>query len=1141
MDIKLVITAGSGCGDSITKTVLVWPKPLSWFSIDSFACAADSVAPVNMSFSGTGASYEWSVSSSAVSISSANAITPYFRFPDNQSGTDSTYTIQLIITTDDGCRDTSSESITVRSRPVAGFSLPATSCAPLSISPTDTSTGNSLAYSWSVSPLTGVTLTGSGTSNPQFSFVSPTSDTVNYTITLNITDVNGCTDSAQRTFTVYPKPTASFTSSIQDSCGPVTVSFNNTSSPNITGQNTGNLSYRWDFGNNDTSSNIHTNRTYTNTGIIDSTYYITLIATNSLGCSDTITDSIVIHPDPLAVMNFSSFTDCAPYLIDTSVVSASLFPNTNSSYTWNVYDTQGNLLNQYNGPDAINHTLNNGGDSVYIQLITQSLYGCANDSSTRQLFYTIVNPTANFTALPDTGCSPLNLSLQNNSSSGVSSEWFLNGTSFSTQASPQLTLTNLSQTSDSVVSIKLIITAGSGCLDSITKDVVIQPQPIAQFSINPTACALDSLPTSNSSISSGGLSYQWSASSPLVQIINPTDSQPTIVFPDNQSGTDSTYTIQLVVSSSAGCTDTSTQNVIVYSRPLAGFTLPAAACAPISITPTNTTTGNFLNYQWSVSPTTGVTLTNATNTNPQLDFTVPAADSAVYSITLTVTNINGCIDSISQDYSVYPLPSASFAPSNTDSCGPLTVNFNNTSASNINGQGLGTMSFIWDLGNGTNSTATHPSATYINNGVNDSVYIVQLIASNSLGCSDTITDTITVRPNPLAQIDSLVTLSCAPFLIDSTIAKAIVYPNANSTYLWQVIDPLSGAIIQTFNGANGLNYNMIRDDDSLWVNLITSGTYGCINDTARITFHTYADSRPGFIVSDSTGCHPHTITITDTSASSASHQWFINGALSSTLASPTFTLTNTSLTMDSVYEIKLVSTVGNTGCDDSVSKFVTVYALPDPSFVATEVCLSNNTSFTGSFNTIDNIIQFHWDFGDGQTDTLQNTTHLYASSGTYYVQFTVTDSRGCSQTFGDSVIVRPNPVADFVANGSCGPDTLCPGQSFNLNDLSGIATLGGSLTNWSWDILDDGSIEYTTQNPQHTFNQPGTYDIKLWVETQYGCPDSIVRQVFVQDSLNALFVTDTNSNCGPLDIVATDMSNGLIETWQWELYSLDPQ
>ncbi len=1137
--IKLLFQAGSGCKDSIVKTITVFPKPTAGFMMPSATCAGDSLQLVNTSIYKPGiVSYQWSASSSAVHITDTTASNPSIAFPDFNSGTDTLYNICLIVTAVDGCKDTICQNILVRSRPKANFSLPASSCTPVSINPTDSSTGNGLSHLWTISPANNVSFSGTNGSNPAFSFTSPAADSTTYNITLVVTDANGCVDSITKPYTVYAQPMAGFSLSRNDSCSPFTVRFTNTSSSGLSGVGQG-LTYQWTLGNGQTSTDTNLTQTYFNNGLSDTTYNIRLIAQNSRGCSDTVYDSIVVHPDPRAEIVFTDSVDCAPFILDSNVVRAARYPFTNDQYQWTLLNTSGGTIQQFTGAGAMNYSMLSGGDSVIVRLVVTSLYGCKADTTT-QLFYTIVNPQPDFTALPDSICSGGTVLFQDNSSSGVTHEWFIDGTRFSTSASPSLQLTNSSFTQDRIVTIKLRIKAGStGCADSISKTVVIHPAPDAQFTLPARLCANDSVQVVNNSLFGGTPVYRWSASSPAVNISDTNSTQPWFHFPDNQSGVDSLYTIQLIVTNSFGCSDTITRTITINSRPVATFGLPASGCGPRGVIPFNVTTATGLSYLWSISPTTGVSTASLNTASPQFNFASPSQDSARYFITLTITDGNGCIDTLTQTFDVYPKPTAGFTVSNQDSCGPFTVRFSNTSASNITGQRRNTMTFAWDFGNGQTSQDSTPVMTFVNNTVQDVIYTVRLIAANTLGCGDTIYDSITVRPNPLAQMDTSTTADCTPFVINDSVVKAVLYSNANSSYQWQILNPKTMAVIQSFTGPNAVNYTMANSGDTVLIRLITSSPFGCKSDTIEQVFRTIPNPEPGFTISSYQGCHPLTVNITDTSSGVSGYAWYINGQLQSTTsANPTFTLTNTSLTADATYVIKLLGTAG-TGCVDSIQDTVTVYALPDPAFTATEVCGGDTTTFTNATFTIDTIVSWSWDFGDNSTSALKSPTHAYTAFGSYPVTLTATDSRGCSQTYTDTIIVRPNPVADFSASKSCGPDTACLGRPFSFTDLSTIATLGGNITSWQWDILNDGTIEYTTQNPQHTFTSSGIFDIKLVVETQYGCRDSIVRQVQVLDAISANFFTDTTATCGPLNITATDSSTGPVTQYVWELYTLD--
>ncbi len=113
--------------------------------------------------------------------------------------------------------------------------------------------------------------------------------------------------------TVNPEFTTTYTVSVSDECqtfkveGKVTVNViepvaNFAISSHtlfedlpITFQNltTGGLTYQWTFGDGNSSILVHPNNTYTDPG----TYYITLIATNEIGCKDTITKPITIQEE----------------------------------------------------------------------------------------------------------------------------------------------------------------------------------------------------------------------------------------------------------------------------------------------------------------------------------------------------------------------------------------------------------------------------------------------------------------------------------------------------------------------------------------------------------------------------------------------------------------------------------------------------------------------------------------------------------------------------------------------------------------------------------------------------------------------------------------------------------------------------
>ena len=170
------------------------------------------------------------------------------------------------------------------------------------------------------------------------------------------------------------------------------------------------------------------------------------------------------------------------------------------------------------------------------------------------------------------------------------------------------------------------------------------------------------------------------------------------------------------------------------------------------------------------------------------------------------------------------------------------------------------------------------------------------------------------------------------------------------------------------------------------------------------------------------------------------------------------------------YQVTLtVSTGGH--CTDQITKSVPVYALPSCNFTYTTVCQGTATEFTSTATSSpgNNITNYQWNFGDGQTGQGQTVSHTYAAAGTYQVTHTVQTSGSCSDTRTQSVPVNasPNPTASVT------PSTVIYG---------GIATLtanpGAQGTfNFHWEPSDK------VVNP----NNQTTQTVQLFETTVFTC------------------------------------------------------
>jgi PKD repeat protein len=157
-------------------------------------------------------------------------------------------------------------------------------------------------------------------------------------------------------------------------------------------------------------------------------------------------------------------------------------------------------------------------------------------------------------------------------------------------------------------------------------------------------------------------------------------------------------------------------------------------------------------------------------------------------------------------------------------------------------------------------------------------------------------------------------------------------------------------------------------------------------------------------------------------------------------------------------------------------------------FVADTVCFGLPTQFTDKSTATDGIEIWEWDFGDGNTSTTQNPTHIFTSSGAYIVKLIITSTIGDKDSIEVNVIVKPTPHADFFAS------TACQGSETVISNLSNTNSL--SIVNWNWNFGDGRSSNLEEPN-SHGYLNAGNYQVTLKVTAENGCTSEMQKTVSV--------------------------------------------
>ena len=285
---------------------------------------------------------------------------------------------------------------------------------------------------------------------------------------------------------------------------------------------------------------------------------------------------------------------------------------------------------------------------------------------------------------------------------------------------------------------------------------------------------------------------------------------------------------------------------------------------------------------------------------------------------------------------------------------------------------------------------------------------------------------------------------------------------AGNTYFWDFgvagrSDDTSDLRNPTFTYADTGTYNVI---------LIINKGRAC-TDTSRIKVIYYPGLVPNFTYIPR--CQNELIQLSDSSTSVyndvSGWQWILSAGDTSYLKNPTklFSIPGT-------YNVQL-NAITSKGCIGRVTKPITVNPKPVANFTSNYLCYKNTSSFTDA-STISSgtITKYNWNFGDGFSDTLKNTSHVYkVFADSFSVRHIVSTALGCNDT-----IIKKIKMDDTVKiSYNTSPASLCEKLPVTFTNTS----TGGNPTAFQWIINNGSAINGNTATS--TFPNGGLFPVKL--------------------------------------------------------------
>jgi PKD repeat protein len=183
-----------------------------------------------------------------------------------------------------------------------------------------------------------------------------------------------------------------------------------------------------------------------------------------------------------------------------------------------------------------------------------------------------------------------------------------------------------------------------------------------------------------------------------------------------------------------------------------------------------------------------------------------------------------------------------------------------------------------------------------------------------------------------------------------------------------------------------------------------------------------------------------------------------------------------------------------------------------------------------SLSTEKAIVNWTWNFDDGNNSYEENPTHQYNDDGSYNVTLTVKDDYGINDSITKQVNVsNVAPIAEYTYS----PSSPTTNTIISFTDLS--YDLDGIIINWTWDFFD-GNISYN-QNPTHQYTNTGDYNVSLTIKDDDESTDIIHKIINVSKGVPIADFTYSPKSPTIQDIIQfTDSStdtDGTIVNWTW--------
>ena len=1074
--ITVTVTATNGCSVTGSLNFTIFPPPNPVISGPASVCYGQTGVPYAATPYISFDTYQWEIIPSNGGTIIPGSTPDQITINWTGSGGANTYQIRLTQISAQGCTARVYYTVVVNPLPTPLVSGPSTICANQNYTYTTQNNAPASSYVWSI---LNNTAGASIVSGQNTATVTVSATTAGGSFDLQVTEtIIATTCSASNTMTgiqVVASPTPSI--SRQSPPGPVgqacvgqTITYLTPASGNA---------YQWSVTGGGSIVSASTNNTVQIAWSATGSQTITL--TETIGnCSVTVTQTVNVVPQPTPVVSGPSVA-CSGSGYSYTYSTAN---NAGSTYSWNLGSGVSAIGPTTNASVTVtfsNSTLNSVNRTLFVTETNSA--NCSATSAT-------LNVAVTSTPQPSiTGTTPVcqNTSATYSDANAASQppattyNWSVTGgtiTGAATNASVTVLWTGTG--SQTVTLVATNNTNSANCQATATYNVVVNPAPTAYNvgTTTPTACSnVSNNVTITLSGSQTGVTYTVNRS--------PGGAQGTLAGTGSALSFTQTVstagTYQYTITASDGtCSGTmnGTATVVVTDPPTASISGgPTDVCSGTTATYAASPTSG-VTYAWSVSGSGNIVQSTTANQATILF----GMTSGTATVSVTVTDGNGCTGSASQNVTVHALPSdlpVSISPSAICAAGGVSGNVTSSTITVGDASNPVQANTTYQLMLGSTVVASTTTGASPPDDITFTVgslsagtygYSVRAISSTTPACTTVMTQTATLVVNPLPT--PAVTGPTSP--CQNTAVTYVTTNNTGSTYSWTT----SGASFTASGPTNTYQLNGTwTGTGSGTVTVTETNSNGC-GQTNSLSVNVQPAPTPTITASQPNPiCGGQTVTFTATPSGATSYTWTVgsNGTLQSGQGTSSIVVTWANVPSSYSSSVSVVVNVG--GCTGSANYTVNVnpQATPTISGPAT-ICSGQSGTYSTPLTTGRTYSWSTTSTPPGMTPFSQSGVNLNSvlidwvntSSSPFVATVQVVESAGgvCTGTATYNVTVNPLPSTAIT-----GPTSVCQGQTVTYSHTPALTghSFAWTVTNaQSWSGQGTGAITVTWGNTNGT-------------------------------------------------------------------------